>query len=884
VADQKPTNRERVKEIVAGIEQNIQELFQSEMYLDYLRTMSRFHSYSVNNTILIHMQRPHAAQPVAGFHKWKQFGRHVKKGERGLTIIAPTPLKKKIEEMKLDPDTRAPVLDEDGNVIMEERTVEIPLFKPVKVFSADQTEGKPLPSLASDLTGDVRQYEAFMEALRRTSPVPIEIKPLAPSTDGVFSNSTQSITIREGMSEVQTVCATVHEMAHAVLHNRERDRLAAAAGTDMEPPKAKDTSTKEVEAESVSFAVCQYYGIDTSANSLGYIATWSKDRSLPELRASLETITKTVSSLISGIDHHFAEICMERGIDLTAQQPEQKDPELPDTPERFISDMLDMMDSLYEAGITSRNFPPENRELIHANLVGVLHINTHIVREALEQLVREDTGAEEARGMLARLDGLVQSVPLKEYVCKLEDNPRPVGTEDRCLIQAYVRTNQGTLEPERVLFAGTAEVCARLLKKLRESNLQPGDFFHAALAGSGPFQYAARDGAVMCPFLDDDGRVYLGRKEHYDNHGHYINADNSLVYISDNERIFSLLSGTGYGYTQAELVEQDFFTQGDYAEFEALRTGVLAQFEQIERPLFAGEPFRFVQPDTPEPVSPSASQWEEAVQPELPDTRLDEYPLPDASLAADDLVKLGYSGGDLLPLSRYRAEALLQQDMTIYTIETGENPEMVFDQEDLMERPEGAMFAVPREEWEASPTFQQAVAERMDRQEERERAFLDHRGDCFAIYQLRDDPSLRDICFESLDWLRSKGREVERGSYDLIYTAPLSSEGGSDAALDQLWYKFNNEHPADYQHPSVSVSDIIAIRQDGVLSFHYCDSFGFQQLPDFIQPENAPENKELPAGRLERGEKKSVLARLNAAPPQQEHRKSAPKKSAGKER
>ena len=184
MADQ-PTNRERVKEIVLGIEQNIQELFQSERFFDYLRTMSRFHSYSVNNTILIHMQRPHAVKPVAGSHKWKQAGRHVKKGEKGLTIIAPTPMKRKVEEMRLDPDTMAPVLGPDGNIIIDEKTVEIPLFKPVKVFSADQTEGKPLPSLAAGLTGDVQQYEAFMEALRRTSPMPISFgaeyrRPLQP--------------------------------------------------------------------------------------------------------------------------------------------------------------------------------------------------------------------------------------------------------------------------------------------------------------------------------------------------------------------------------------------------------------------------------------------------------------------------------------------------------------------------------------------------------------------------------------------------------------------------------------------------------------------------------------------------------------------------------
>ena len=337
MADNKPSNRERIKEIVTGIEANIQDLFQSDKFADYLRTMSRFHSYSYNNTILIHMQMPSATH-VAGFNKWKnQFGRHVKKGEKGLTIIAPTPFKKRIEEMKLDPDTRAPVLDHDGNVIMEEREVEIPLFRPVKVFDVSQTEGRPLPSLVSSLTGDVQQYEAFMEALRRTSPVSIMFKPLREGLDGFLSLNDQTITIREGMSQVQTVCAAVHEITHAMLHNREREQLTAAAGiTDREPPKPKDKNTKEVEAESVSYTVCQYYGIETSANSLGYIATWSKDKTLPELKASLETISKTANILITSIDRHFQEICKEQGIDLTAQQPEQDAPSAaPDTLEQF---------------------------------------------------------------------------------------------------------------------------------------------------------------------------------------------------------------------------------------------------------------------------------------------------------------------------------------------------------------------------------------------------------------------------------------------------------------------------------------------------------------------------------------------------------------------
>ena len=240
MAEKKPSNREQVKQIVAGIEGSMQELFQSERYAEYLRTMSRFHTYSVNNTILIHMQMPNATH-VAGYNKWKnQFGRHVKQGEKGLTIIAPTPFKKKIEEMKLDPDTKAPVLDEDGNAVTEEREIEIPLFKPVKVFDVSQTEGAPLPSLVSNLTGDVEQYEAFMEALRRTSPVSISFKDISPDVNGFFSLDEQTITVREGMSQTQTVSTLVHEIAHATLHDREHIRLTTIVeDPSKEAPKPK---------------------------------------------------------------------------------------------------------------------------------------------------------------------------------------------------------------------------------------------------------------------------------------------------------------------------------------------------------------------------------------------------------------------------------------------------------------------------------------------------------------------------------------------------------------------------------------------------------------------------------------------------------------------
>ena len=367
----KPTNRERLQEITAGIEQGIKELFESEKYMRYLSVMSKFHRYSVNNTMLIYMQRPDATL-VAGFNKWKnQFERHVKKGEHGITIIAPTPYKKKVEEMKHDPDTHAPILDADGKAVMEEKEIEIPMFRPVKVFDVSQTDGKPLPELASSLSGTVPHYEAFLEALRRSAPVPIEFEPMAANMDGYFSSAQQRIAIREGMSEVQTVSAAVHETAHSKLHDPkkheaeptwkivmvseggtkkdyrldfatevEAEQAAAEDGwryvdenqfewrleveEDLTAMKqaAKNRNTEEVEAESISYAVCQYFGIETGENSFGYIAGWSQDKELKELRASLETINKTSCELITDIERNYKEICKERGIDLTAA-PEQ---------------------------------------------------------------------------------------------------------------------------------------------------------------------------------------------------------------------------------------------------------------------------------------------------------------------------------------------------------------------------------------------------------------------------------------------------------------------------------------------------------------------------------------------------------------------------------
>ncbi len=798
----KPTNRERLQEITAGIEQGIKELFESEKYMRYLSVMSKFHRYSVNNTMLIYMQRPDATL-VAGFNKWKnQFERHVKKGEHGITIIAPTPYKKKIEEMKRDPDTHAPILDADGKAVMEEKEIEIPMFRPVKVFDVSQTDGKPLPELASSLSGTVPHYEAFLEAVRRSAPVPIEFEPMAENMDGYFSSEQQRIALREGMSEVQTISAAVHETAHSKLHDpkkyeaeptwkivmvseggtkhdfrqdfateAEAEQAAAEEGwryvdenqfewrleveEDLTAVKqaAKNRNTEEVEAESISYAVCQYFGIQTGENSFGYIASWSKDKELKELRASLETINKTFCELINDIERNYKEICKERGIDLTAApEPEQ----------------------------------------------------------APQQAVEEKAPAEEVSQ---------PSAEYREALLVLDDT-------------TYLHVQPCDTGWDYTLYD------VETMKQLDGGQLDGTDMGRSA---------------AVSHICEDLG---MGSK--------------SIKYAS-----LSMIE------TLQEAASQQMQEQG-------------------------------------------SQQTTETAAAQLPDAQeqaLDEYPMPDPVLTQDDLEKCGCLDSDLLPLSKERAYELMERDLTVYIIQEGENPVMAFDTADLDAH--DGIFALPREEWEESPEFDKLVKDRMDHQEEREQAFLYHKGDCFAIYQVKHTDELRDIRYEGLEWLQSIGRTVQRDNYELVYTAPLLPSDLKGDTTEQLFYRFNNEHPADYGHPSMSVSDIVAIKRDGKVSCHYCDSFGFQQVPGFL-PDNPLKNAEMmleddygmidgiinngpkeptvaqleqqarsgqpislmdlaaAAHREDREKKKSVMEQLKSQP-KAEYKKTAPKKSAERE-
>ena len=294
-------NAQQVREITDKLEQGLKELFESERFKEYLKTMSKFYNYSFNNTLLIAMQKPDATL-IAGYTAWQRnFDRHVMKGEKGIKILAPAPYKVQEEREKLDPATQKPVLDKDGKPVTETVEVTRPAFKVVSVFDVSQTDGKELPDIAVDeLTGSVENYAAFFDALKELSPVPIAFENITDGAKGYFSHVENRIAIQEGMSEIQTIKTAIHEIAHAKLH-------AVTPGEKVAPEDKKDRRTKEVEAESVAYTVCQRYGIETSDYSFGYIAGWSSDKETKELKGSLETIRKTAAEMITGIDEKLKE-------------------------------------------------------------------------------------------------------------------------------------------------------------------------------------------------------------------------------------------------------------------------------------------------------------------------------------------------------------------------------------------------------------------------------------------------------------------------------------------------------------------------------------------------------------------------------------------------
>ena len=409
---------EKLKEITDRLEQGIAELFDSERYKEYLKVMSKFHNYSFRNTVLIAMQKPDASL-VAGFSAWKNnFERNVMKGQKGIKIIAPSPYKIKQEMQKIDPHTQKPVIGKDGKPVTEEKEVTIPAYKVVSVFDVSQTEGKELPDIAVDeLTGDVDRYKDFFAALEKTSPVPIAFENIGGGSHGYYHLEDKRIAINEGMSELQTLKTAIHEIAHAKLHD-----IDLNAPKDEQQPRV-DRRTREVEAESVAYTVCQHYGLDTSDYSFGYVAGWSSGRELSELKSSLETIRSAAAEIINSIDENLAELQKAQDKEQTAgqEQPTREGQEAaPEKPEP-------------EAAAPGKS------------------------------------GAQEKAGAAPK------EAFTPETIYRVRRNPYSDSRENSHLLQAYVTQENGRAKMGDVLYTGTPEKCRELMGQLKSGELTEGD-------------------------------------------------------------------------------------------------------------------------------------------------------------------------------------------------------------------------------------------------------------------------------------------------------------------------------------------------------------------------------------------------------------------------
>ena len=423
---------EKLKEITDRLEQGIAELFDSERYKEYLKVMSKFHNYSFRNTVLIAMQKPDASL-VAGFSAWKNnFERNVMKGQKGIKIIAPSPYKIKQEMQKIDPHTQKPIIGKDGKPVTEEKEVTIPAYKVVSVFDVSQTEGKELPDIAVDeLTGDVDRYKDFFAALEKTSPVPIAFENIEGGSHGYYHLEDKRIAINEGMSELQTLKTAIHEIAHAKLHD-----IDLNAPKDEQQPHV-DRRTREVEAESVAYTVCQHYGLDTSDYSFGHVAGWSSGRELSELKSSLETIRSAAAEIINSIDENLAELQKAQDKEQTAgqEQPTREEKAAPKE-------------------------QPQPEAPAKADTAG---------KEKPEAAAPGKSGAQEKAGAAPK------EAFTPETIYKMRRNPYGDSPENSHLLQAYVTQENGRAKMGDVLYTGTPEKCRELMGQLKSGGLTEGD-------------------------------------------------------------------------------------------------------------------------------------------------------------------------------------------------------------------------------------------------------------------------------------------------------------------------------------------------------------------------------------------------------------------------
>ena len=910
---------ERMKEITDRLETGTQELFESERYKAYLTTMSKFHSYSFNNTLLIAMQ---GGQLVAGYNKWRDdFHRNVKKGEKAIKILAPAPFKAKKEVQKLDAQGR-PVMGKDGKPVTEVQEIQVPAFKIVSVFDVSQTEGEPLPSIGvEELTGSVERYGEFFKALEQTSPVPIGFEDIPGGSHGYYHLTEKRIAIQEGMSELQTLKTAIHEIAHSKLHAIDPEAPA------IEQADRPDSRTREVQAESVAYAVCQHYGLDTSDYSFGYVAGWSSGKDLKELKASLETIRTTAHELITTIDGHLAQLQKERQAQQEQPQAapleqaaEQPDPDSvfsklsPEQQQEMTDSVKAMLQALIDADLKSTGEVSQGtKEAAQAQGFTIAGDGTLEQAEAQQEaayrlesgdylyIQTSETGydytlydpdykeldggqldnpdlslAEAGKEILAiherpagtmepltgdRLDGFLEATEQANAISQpqawngidgllngkpfmpeaspadraaalielAEKNAPRLGSEERQLIVAYAEA------------VGDTDKVIGLINRLCEQGyeLQKGqmDSFVKSEIESEIAVANAQRQIAQNPAAEPVVTILWSESPHL--------KDGQQMPLHEAEAVFKELDSarrhereqpgyTGHWYDKTKF-RIDFTMQGQPDSYEGRQDfgdgdGSLIQHIRGYHEYYAQDESwknHVLHHEGPEAWEADKAQRDMLLHEFVPYMELH------CNLAAmeQEARRPLRSGETLTPEQTAYFNAVLD-----YVKEC--RPLLNQGQYHLPEPPQLADFDQSLQDYKKqieAELEQEAAAAGLTVEEYVASDYEAPAQPNFSIYQVPPGPEGRDFRYRSYEDLQADGLSVDRKNYQLVYTAPLDK----DTTLDEIYRRFNIEHPSDYKGHSLSTGDIVVFRQDGKQTAYYVDEGAdYRQVPEFFaQPE-----------------------------------------------
>ena len=826
MADAK-TEKQKVKEITDKLEEGLKELFESEKYKSYLSTMSKFHNYSFNNTLLIAMQKPEATL-VAGYQAWqKNFNRHVNRGEKGIRILAPAPYKIKEERDKLDPVTGEVMLDKDGMPQTEEVEIKIPAFRAVSVFDVSQTSGEPLPELeAKELLSTVEGYEDFIKAVTFVAPAPIGFEDIPGDSKGYFSTEENRIAVQEGMSESQTLKTMVHETAHSLLHNKEVNK------EDILAP-AKDRNTKEVEAESIAFTVCNHFGIDTSEYSFGYIAGWSSGRDMKELKSSLDIIRRTASELITGIEEQLREIQRDREM---MQEQSQEFILVVSNTERSHFDIAsvkgmegtELMNSLLA-------MTDADRENVEAYLESRGAWVTHLGDDKSEDV--------EVFHMDYFYDTDTHEITDVKYAMEMDRKANePIKDSDVVLKIMYRETDGYEIDKITNM---TREQALDLAYKLAAMDENEWD---------GNIQdFMEENGAEYVPVIVKGGRN-SGLPEFFD-----IAADLKAgeVFlekdVSGMEYAASIIHRLEHGKGVFSPDERNLIVNYGYKLDDYEKTKELADVlaYRIEN----------------EPANAALT---------VIDAQAEIDALPDGMIGLSQMHEYGYIWEEMLPLTKETALELFAHDLPVYLLHE-DGSETLIEGEEQITGHEG-IFGIEKSDWENERELRSMQAELADSSANRETQLLYGDTDKYGIYQLKDNEALRDFHFAGIESLKRRGiikdnlDAIKPENYNLVYVGELSelskdyiglqTQGDT---LEALYEKFNIDRPEDFKGHSLSVSDIVVLHEKGENSAHFVDSVGFTRLPDFLRELEGIKEQE--ADKAENGltdEEKQFLETDNA--------------------